>query len=296
MGEVTVEQVTQLLTLISEAQASHEAVQKVLIERFDLIQILMRHPEIVQTIDPVLFESFILSMADSLGLSSSTPWASVGEETVTTFGYPAGWQLKPVSEQLTVLCASLPSLESALDVPASLPEGAEGWLVMPKPGSIAKSYNEALERLLSINNSGKTRFVNIREGKLGREFLRLTERTEQVIAESERGTPGDFMVLAVQSGARHQARSVMQVRESFIETEYGLGPFEVASLLVTHPERLTGYTDLGIDCPGCTYALTANGEPGFSLYFTWSEEGILLDSSAIDGVGPGFGSASGFKL
>ena len=283
-----------ILNLLLRANVTEEMVQKVLIERFDLIETMMKYPEVVRALDLRLLETFILSNIPSVTEALAASQAEGEEGIVSEYDYPTGWGLKSVDEQLMILNDFFPNLTFEAEIPASLPEGAEGWLVAPKPSRIAKTYNEALERLLSILTGARSAFSNWREGKLGPEYLRLAEKTVQALDILERSTPGDYLVLAIQCGLRYRASSVSQARESFEEKEYGLGPFEIASLLLTHPERLADYEHLGIDCAGVEYAPNADRNFSHSLYFIWDEQGLCFDCSYAEAIGPGFGSASGF--
>ncbi len=56
------------------------------------------------------------------------------------------------------------------------------------------------------------------------------------------------------------------------------------------------YEHLGIDCPGCEYATSTEGDFNHSLSFNCNEEGIYFDCSSVDGFAPGFGSASAFLI
>ena len=294
MGQITLEQVAEILNLILKANVTGETVQKTLIERFDLVEAMMRHPDAVKAMNPSLFEAFLVSSVHPQMWLFETPPVKVEEEFVSEYGYPAGWRLKAVEAQLAILDDFFPGLTLKAEVPASLPEGAEGWLLAPKPSKIANTYNEALSKLLSLITGVSPSFVNPRKERLGPEHLRPAERTNQVLDKLEHSTPGDYLVLAIQCGLQYRAKSVSQARQAFRETEYGLGPFEVASLLLIHPERLTAYEHLGIDCPGGEYAANAGGDFHYALCFNWSEGGLYLDCSSVEGIAPGFGSASGF--
>ncbi len=293
MGKITLQQAVEILNLILKTNVAEEIIQKTLIERFDLIETMMRHPEAVRVMNTSLFEAFLLGSVPSPGELFETLQAEAEEEVVSKYDYPTGWCLKAAEEQLAILNSFFPNFALEAEISASLPEGAEGWLLVPKPSKIANTYNEALQKLLSLIGA-RSAFFDSYEGKLGTEYLRLLEKTEQVIDNLERSTPGDYLVLAIQCGLRYRAKSVSQARKTFKEKEYGLGPFEVASLLLTHPDRITDYEHLGIDCPGCEYAPNAGGDFHYTLSFAWSEDGLYFDCSSVEGIAPGFGSASGF--
>ncbi|MDD5037986.1 MAG: hypothetical protein PHN78_01530 [Dehalococcoidales bacterium] len=294
MGKITPEQAAKVLNLILKANVTDEAVEKTLIERFDLIETMLKHPEAVTAMNTSLFESFILGCINSPAGLFEEASSILDSEEVPDYNYPSGWKLKSVQEQRGILSDFFPDFTSKTEIPASIPEGGEGWLLIPKPSRIANTYNEALEIMLSLITQVRPAFLNSRNGKLGPAYLRLTEKTNHILTNLDRSTPGDYLLLAIQCGLQHRAKPVSQARKTFKKKEFGLGPFEIASLLLTHPERLTDYEHLGIDCPGCEYAANSGGNFNYSLCFTWNEEGLYFDYSSIDGIAPGFGSASGF--
>lgn len=291
---MSLEQAIEILSLISKANASQETVQQTLIERFDLIETMLRYPGAVAAMDPAAFEAFLLGDGAPDYHVSIAAQIEAPESLSVDYAYPDGWGLRPVQEQLAVLAGFFPQLNWAASVPASLPEGAEGWLVVPKPSRIAESYCEALERVISCLARSGPAFSNSRDGKLDSEYLRLTERTRQALDQLEGSTPGDYLVLAVQCGLRYRPSSVSDARHMLRGHEFGLGPFEVASLLLTHPERLSDYEHLGIDCPGCTYAPDADAQHSHAICFIWDSDAVYLDCGHVEANAPGFGAASGF--
>lgn len=295
MAKVTLEQAMELLRLIVRANVAAEAVQRTLIERFDLLQIMMEHPHAVKGVNRSAFEAFIRGSSPSAETVLQM-LESHGEEYVAAaeYGYPSGWCLRALEEQLDVLRALFPELRCEAQVPPHLPEGAEGWLLVPKPQRIGNTYHEALETVLGHLGEAQRPFCNARQGELGPQHLRLTQHSLDVLDELDRCTPGDYFLLAIQSGLRHRATSVADAQARFGRAEFGLGPLEIATLLLTHPDRLGDYQHLGIDCPGCLYSPNADDDQSYSLYFIWDGEGICLDYSSAEGNAPGFGSASGF--
>ena len=294
MAKITFEQAIELVSLLLKAGVAPEDVQLTLIERFDLIETMMKYPDAVRAMSPAAFEAFLVGSPSPYQVWLQAAEAGGEEGVPAEYGYPLTWALRPVEEQLAELAILLPDLRCEVEIPASLPHAAEGWLVVPKPSSIADTYNDAFQRVLGLLTRDPSSFNNGREGKLGPEHLRLVDRSNQVLDELQRSAPGDYLVLGIQCGLRHRAISVSEARDSFGEREFGLGPLEVVSLLLTHPDRLSDYDHLGIDCPGCAYAPEAESEHSHSLYFIWDGGGLYLDCSSADANAPGFGSASAF--
>ncbi|HUW71816.1 MAG TPA: hypothetical protein VMV66_01310 [Candidatus Humimicrobiaceae bacterium] len=229
-------------------------------------------------------------------LSVSNQFAD--EEVESRYGYLSGYKPKGITEQTNILRQLLPGIGFADEklVEQPLPPNAEGWFAIPKWQSVAKTYNEAVEKVLElIKKQRKGKFYNWREGKLGVQYLRQHERTVkklETLAEQQKGY--DILVVAAQFGFRHRGRSVRRAREVFTANEFGLGAFEIGCILLTHPERLQHYDDLWIDCAGDEYAPDAVGgfsdAPCFYFYDGEVEFGASWFGSAHDV----YGSVSGF--
>ena len=221
------------------------------------------------------------------------------EEVESSVGYPAGFQIHAPQEQLKAWKRYFPELQECSPVPTKLylSDGAEGWAVIPKPSRIADSYHDALEMMLNIM-AEKGAFKNWLEGKLSSDRLRLTERTETALKMLQDNTPGDFLIIPIQFGMRHRGRSVRWARACFIENEFGLGPYEAAALLVTHPDRISDSSQLCIVCAGCEYSSNADGRFEDYLNFNWnSDDGRLgLNFNWSSNANPKWGSASGFGV
>ena len=227
------------------------------------------------------------------------PYAN--EEMKSIFGYPKGWKLRDISEQLTILqkikefkALNARHVIRVVEYPSDVPKGADGWIVIPKPSRIADSYNEAVVLMTELMAKNRDDWYNCRESKLGPEYLWLTEKTKQVIVILEKETPGDYLVIPVQTGLCHRGRSIRRARVMFADGEFGLGPYEVGIILLTHPERLRKSEDLGIACAGCEYSPVARGKLSEGLYFNWHRGELSFDNY---GIGYSFrilGSASGF--
>ena len=63
----------------------------------------------------------------------------------------------------------------------------------------------------------------------------------------------DLLVVPVQFGLLHRGQSVRRARKLFHENEFGLCPFHVGTMLLTHDNRFQHADDLWIDCPGGEY-------------------------------------------
>ncbi len=230
------------------------------------------------------------------------------EEVASSYTYPAGFGIKTVAKQIYILKKHFPSLDSSfverfanpqmqsfLDMQARAFPGAERFGVIPKP-SMLGNYNVATEQVLALL-AKQRKFKNWRERQLGLEYLRLVNRTETALRLLDQSTPGDFLLFPFQFGLKHRGRSIRRARVCMPEMEWGLGPFEVGSLLLTHSERITGREQLYIDCAGVEYCSEGDSASFWaSLSFIWDyDDGCLeFDSSSVDDAYQDFGSVSGF--
>ena len=175
------------------------------------------------------------------------------EEITSSYTYPPDRKIESVQNQLIHLEKHFPSLHLGNVIPSALPEYAEGWIVVPKFSKIASDYNSALEIALEIFAEARPNFLNGREGELGKEYLRLNNRTVRAIEMLNETTKRDYLLLPVQLGSRHFGRSSRRARVLLKSNEFCLGPFEIAMFLLAHPKWLTREDDLGIDCAGGEY-------------------------------------------
>lgn len=230
---------------------------------------------------------------------SELPYAS--EEMKSIYGYPEGWKLKDILEQLIILqkikefkALNARHVIRVAEHPLDVPEGADGLVVIPKPSKIANSYNEAVILMTELMEENRKDWFNYRRGQLGPEYLRLTEKTKQAIIRLEKETPGDYLVIPIQTGLCYSGRSIRRTRVMFIDGEFGLGPYEVGIILLTHPERLQKSEHLGINCAGCEYSPVADSKFSDGLYLDWHNGELRFDNYWVGYVFRNFGSASAF--
>ena len=229
-------------------------------------------------------------------LSVSNQFAD--EEVESSYGYLSGYKPKGITEQTNILRQLFPGIGFANEKLAEqpLPPNAKGWFAIPKWQSVAKTYNEAVQKVLDlIKKQRKGMFYNWREGKLGEKYFRQHERTAkklETLAEQQKDY--DILVVATQFGLRHRGRSVRRAREVFTANEFGLGAFEIGCMLLTHPERLQHYDDLWIDCAGNEYAPDADGDFSRAPYFGFNDGRVEFVTGWFDCARASCGSASGF--
>jgi len=182
------------------------------------------------------------------------------EEVGSDRCYPPTYRVRPLEAQVTELRKLFPELGACHEklgrIP--LPEEPEAWFAIPRWQAVAPTYNEAVERILEVL-AKKRRFSNRIVGRLGKEYLRQTERSrlaETILADQQQGN--DILVVAAQAGMLHRGCSARRTRASLEGNEFCLGVFAVASMLLTHSERLSAGASLMIDCGGDEYSPRAD--------------------------------------
>lgn len=159
---------------------------------------------------------------------------------------------KDIAEQVEILRNLIPGIGLANKKLAqeNLPTGAEGWFAIPKWWSVGKTYEQALRKVLKVLGE-QLPICGFTDNCCGNfEAIQRIERTaESFKILSKIQKHHNILVIAAQFGLLHYGGSVPQVREAFSVKEFGLGAFEVACMILTHPERLGGY-GLQMRCPG----------------------------------------------
>ena len=219
------------------------------------------------------------------------------EEVASSYTYPNGYALKTLHEQIAILSKlfgldGAKALAYAENLP-QLPEGAEGWIAVPKWQAIADTYGKAVEKVLALLGESR-KFKNWREGQLDEKYLRQTERTEQMLAKFCEQQEGDIIIIPGQFGLRHRGRSVRRARVVFVGNEFGFGSFINGCMLLTHPEREQTWEQLHIDCAGDEYAPDGDGEFVYAPGFDWGDGGLRFGAGWAGITNKQFGSASGF--
>lgn len=167
----------------------------------------------------------------------------------------------------------------------TLEKPTEGTFLIPKWQTVAKTYPEALQKMLNAISASRP-FYNYRSDSMDR----FKESEGKIAAMKKLKTDGDYYVLDAQLGNKWKGKSVKEVRESYMEGEFGLGAFEVACILVQYPGILQSYTDLWIDCPGDEYAGGGfSGAPDFRFH----DGQVGFGTDGVSCAGGLCGSASG---
>lgn len=164
---------------------------------------------------------------------------------------------------------------------------------------VAPTYAEAVVNVLdAIKQARNGKFHNYHDGQINDQRLRQSTKTEAVFAKlGDEQKDHDILVVAAQFGLRHRGRSTRRVREIMQANEFGLGAFAVGIMILTHPERLSYFDDLWIDCGGdeldCPGAVgTFSCAPCFSFNVKGGQ--VEFGSRWYNLSDDEFGSVSGF--
>ncbi len=178
---------------------------------------------------------------------------------------------------------------------------AEGFFVIPGWRALAPTYCEAVGKVLRVCVSHRGLIDNY-AGKMGREYLRACERSEQMwrsvcLAQGRKGRNDgkDVLVLPAQLGRRYKSRSPQRARQLYEADEFGLGVYAVGMMLLANPAYLSERGDVNIDCAGDEYAPHADGIFSNTPFFEYQGAGrIMLDTYWSQYVDANYGSATGF--
>jgi hypothetical protein len=203
--------------------------------------------------------------------------------------YPETYSPKPVAEQIDILSRLLKNTPLGNE---KMPRGAEALFVIPTWESIADSYPEAVRKVLDMVSESRD-FTNF--CTLDNDHLRESEhKREKVRSIPVVDTPLPHRVVPAQFGLRWRGKSVRDVHAGYIQGEFGLGAYEVGIMLLTHPERLQGYTDLWLDLPGDEYAPDADGGFCKAPCFAFYDGEVKFASGFVDYARGCYGSVSAF--
>lgn len=254
--------------LLEELEMEKESVQRI-IERGGLLS---------SNIKSATKEAFI-----ELSLESKYP----EEEVESNYGYISGY-VKPrgINEQYRILeknfkVYGLPNMDVIFQ-PTELP--TEGWFLIPKWEAIAKTYTEAVYKVMAkIKRTGSKkveRAVN-RTFCLGSPNHIIKETQEKMDAMGKMNVDQggrNYTVIPAQFGIRHRGRSHRKAKEEhFLSNEFSLGLFEIGIMILTHPERLKRNEDLFIICGGDCYHSRYKGASMRVPVLTCENESVFLD-------------------
>ena len=184
---------------------------------------------------------------------------------------------KPISDQVRILEECLRIKIGNLPEMGQLPEGAQDWFVIPDWRQFGSYHNAVCEMAISA--------------KISVELL----ASNYIFPEASSYQFGG--IIAGQLGSLYAGHSPRCAMEKIDETDQVyLDPFSVMAMLVTHPERFSGRSCLGIDLPGAhNFARSENGKT-IEMTHSIVKSGSMLAMAfrRIDRAESTFGTASGW--
>lgn len=223
------------------------------------------------------------------------------EEVKSTFTYPDEYQLQSVKAQIKALLA-IPAFKD-LDVfwalehgqawfdGLQLPEWVEGPLVYVWHERLG-GYHALLELVLSAIAESRT-FRNFRQGTLGENYLRQSERSRSAEVDMKAHQPGDLIIVPNQAGIRWRGKSNRRARVLYDTDEFGLGAVAEGCRALSHPKRFVRWEQLHVDCGGDEYAPSADGDFCRAPCFGFGG-GVEFGTFDVGSASEVYGSASAF--
>lgn len=224
----------------------------------------------------------------------------------STFGYASGYtKAKSIPEQIDILYKLFPFLYHRLfTIPIStraVPNGAEGYFVIPPWQLFAQTYHEAIIILIGRLGRALGRSVYLYcHGKIKCKNLSRDINTENALKYIGGGADDwwkTMIIIPAQLGIYYRGASPLWVKRSLRAHEFSLGLFEGMIMLATHHERLNCDDDLGIEFPGDSFFPKPEKKDIHHTPFINIVNGkIGIGTSPTDKPGECFGSATGFLL
>ncbi|MEK7611179.1 MAG: hypothetical protein AAB486_02255 [Patescibacteria group bacterium] len=235
------------------------------------------------------------------------------EKTEVRYFYPKGWSPTTIFDQQKVLQDFYPYLDASHVVEVAkgiaVPQAADGLFIIPKLSRVAvelgienpygEGYGQMLESTVLAHLARQRQFHNYRAGELTADRVRMRQLAIDAIAKLEKEQPGDFLVLAAQTGQKWGGYSPRNARWEMERgtTEFPLPAWVVGHVLLTNPKRLENlekYEHLAIDCSGDEYRSGGGAEFESGLCFCFSGGRLRFYRRWLGDASGDCGSASGF--
>ncbi len=207
--------------------------------------------------------------------------------------YPGGYKgAKPLEEQYRILRQflgiSADATYNELFGQPRLPVGAEGYFLIPRQAYVGTTYISAFRRMVAC-------FPRFQDIAMDNKTTQRLERERSSLREiGEKQTAYKILVVPCQFGLQYAGRSVDHVNTVMRANEFPLGVYEVACMLLTHPERWSDITDFTVDCPGTSYSPRADNDFSKAFFFYTSAGNRCIGHRATRENMGSSGSATGF--
>lgn len=173
------------------------------------------------------------------------------------YGYISGYDgPKLILEQIRTLNGLFPDMKLSEFRPdeygISIPKGAEGLFAVPRWRKFGNTYWQAVKRVLAKIEETRGLYIYT-GGRFPHELEQYgpSDRAWSKIADLQRGQ--DVYIFPAQFGRLRIGSAIPEIRVKREPREFGLGIFQCAIMLLTHPERLGHFDDLRIVCSGDTF-------------------------------------------
>ncbi len=294
MKKASLEQVKQLLELLTGS--SRKEIQK-LLGAGDLLQFMLKAD--LQAVDRTAFQNLLQA-------------TSYDDEIMESdYSYPDGYTPRNVVEQVEVLSEFYPDLDfdqvqELTESWGKLPKGAEHLLVCPKLSAVGErrkiadplgtGYSGCLKHVLGHLDSTH-KFDNYFRRTLTKSQVRLFSSTRKTLKRLEHETPGDCLVVPINSGRFYAGYSVCAARWEIKHNrwQWAAPIWLVAHHLLTNPDRFSTGNELRLDCPGDEYSMYADDRFESCLYFNCHGQALSLYYGGISNPDFRYGSVVAFS-
>lgn len=223
-----------------------------------------------------------------------------GEQVASLCGYPANHRYVNVRQQLD-------SLKNFLVEPVAYSID-EGYLqtyrripgfrlfAIPRWQLFADTYGQAVRRActyLTVSQR-KTNLVFAVNDLFDWDSIQRGEEVEHAVTRLARQQGNkDVVLIPANFGRVYKGKSVNRALELMRSNEFGLGAFEAAMMLLTHPTRFASYKDLWMYCAGDTYQGEHKGAPVSVPCFYANPAAVRMDAYPNSRCDQQSGPASG---
>lgn len=187
---------------------------------------------------------------------------------------------RPIEKQVEIIAkvfklSSLGALKFIKEIlpTFSLPQGAEGWFAIPNLDAMVFNNfcgsKEIMDSDIDVQYCAAVKLVVLilrsfrpvryeRTERLTPSQLRQHVRTVCALTALSEMQKNEVLIIPAQLGFRYRGCSPRRAREKFAPNEFGLGVLAMASILMTHLERLEFQNELEIDCSGDEFSIGGN--------------------------------------
>lgn len=204
------------------------------------------------------------------------------------YTYPKSYKVKPIKEQYQKIFELFEIKLNQIGNKSidHLPK-SEGIFVIPHWKLIGDTYNDAVLKVMEIMKASRPTY-DWRSGNWTKEYLRQLPVKEKFWDKQKK----EILLISAQFGVLHAGQSVQAVRSEAQSNELPFGIYECLIMLLTHPERLQGYDDLWVDCPGDEYSFAGDGAFSGAPRLCFSGGRVRFDTYDVSFAREYFGSVS----